>query len=108
MALIAPQPVPVTGLEAAYVAATVSGDTVRPAAGLVLHVVNANGADRTVTLVRPGLSYGVANPDVAVVVTAGESRFIAVPREFADTDGLIDVTYSAVTGVTVALLKVGS
>ena len=107
MALLAIQPIPSTGLEAAYVAATVSGDTCRPSAGLVLHVKNANVADRTVTLVRPGTEYGQANPDVPVVVTAGEERFIPVPRAFADTDGLIDITYSAVTGLTVSLLKVG-
>jgi hypothetical protein len=106
VALLAPQIVPVTGLEATYTSASDGGDTIAPDNGLVLHVRNADASDKTVTVVRPGAQYGQANPDVAVVVTAGENRFIKIPRELADTDGLIDVTYSAVTSVTVALLRV--
>lgn len=106
MALLSHQIVGVSGLEATYAAADVAGDTVAPADNLVLHVVNGDVSDHTVTLVRPGTSYGVANPDVPVVVTAGEERFIKVPREFGSGDPrVVSITYDAVTSVTVAALR---
>lgn len=106
MAILSPQTVAVAGLNATYVAAAAGGDTVAPAAGLVLHVKNGDAAPNTVTLVRPGAQYGQPNPDVSITVAAGGAQFIRVPPEFADSsDQLIDVTYSAVTAVTVALLK---
>ena len=107
MALLSPQSIPVTGIDPTYSSAAGGGDTIAAGEDLILHVINGDASDKTVTLVRPGTSYGQANPDVAVTVVAGDSKFIYVPREFADpADGLIDVTYSAVTSVTVALLRV--
>lgn len=106
MSLINPQSVPVTGVGAIYAAAAAGGDTITPAAGLVLHVKNASAAEITATLVRPGTQYGQPNPSVPISVPASGERFVRVPPEFADTDGLIDVTYSAVASVTVAVLQV--
>lgn len=105
MALLTPQVVDVDGLEPVYAAADVGGDTITPRKDLVLHVQNGSAGAITVTLVRPGAQYGQPNPDVAITVDAGESRFIRVPSEFRDPDtGVISVTYSAVASVTVALL----
>lgn len=107
MALIAPQQIQITGTEVTYAAASGGGDTVAPGDDVFLHVKNADASDKTVTLVRPGTEFGQANPDVAVVVTAGEQRMIGpLSREFADAStGLISVTYSAVTSVTVAACR---
>jgi len=105
MALLAPQAVDVDGLKPTFTAAVGGGDTIAPAEGLVLAVTNGDASAKTVTLVRSGSQYGQANPDVARSVPAGETWFFQIPREFADSDGLIDVTYSAVTSVTVALLQ---
>lgn len=107
MTLLIAQPAAVTGLNAAYTAAAGGGDTIAPAPGLVLHVKNGDAAPKTVTLVRPGTQYGQANPSVAVVIAASPgNQFIRIPPEFADpATGLVSVTYSAATLVTVALLQ---
>lgn len=107
MTLLIAQPAAATGTDATYTAAAAGGDTIAPAAGLVLHVKNGDAAAKTVTLVRPGTQYGQANPDIAVVIAASPgNQFIRVPPEFADpATGLVNVTYSAVTSVTVALLQ---
>lgn len=106
MALLSPQAVDVDGLKPTFTAAAGGGDTITPGEDLVLVVTNGDASAKTVTLVRPGTEYGQANPDVARSIPAGETWYFKVPREFADTDGLIDITYSAVTSVTVALLTV--
>jgi hypothetical protein len=105
MALLAPQQIGVVGLKPTFAAATALGDTIKPQDGLILVVINGDASAKTVTLVRPGSQYGQANPDVARSIPAGERWYFKVPREFADTDGLIDITYSAVTSVTVALVR---
>lgn len=107
MALLTAQPISVVGVKPTFAAATALGDTIRPAANQVLIVTNGDASAKTVTLVRPGAEYGQNNPDVAKIVPAGETWYLLVPPEFADpTDGLIDVTYSAVTEVAVALVRV--
>lgn len=106
MALLAAQVVGVTGIKPTFVAATGGGDTIQPDTGLILVVANGDSAPHTVTLVRPGSEYGQANPDVARAIPAGETHYLAVPREFVDpATSLIGVTYSAVTSVTVAVLR---
>lgn len=106
MALLAEQQVGVLGITPTFVAATSGGDTIAPDDNLILAIHNADGSAHTVTLVRPGTEYGQANPDVSLAVAAGATSYMAVPREFVDpATGLIGVTYSAVTSVTVALLR---
>lgn len=108
MALLTAQSITVSGLSPTYASAGGSGDTVAPGDDVFLHVKNAEGSPTTVTLVRPGTSYGVANPDPTVTVAATTgSQFIYLPREFADpTTGLVSITYSSVTSLTVAVLRV--
>jgi hypothetical protein len=107
MALLNVQTADVTGLNPAYVAAAAGGDTVPQGFGLLLHVKNGGGAPITVTIVRPGSEYGIANPDPAVTISAGGAQFIRIPPEFADPsiNNVIAVTYSAVTTVTVAVIQ---
>lgn len=107
MALLTAQPISVVGTKPTFAAATALGDTMKPGAGQVLIVTNGDASSKTATLVRPGAEYGQNNPDVAKVIPAGETWYFLVPPEFADpSDGLIDITYSAVTSVTVALVRV--
>lgn len=106
MALLAPQQVRITGLEATYAAASGGGDTVAPGERVFLHVKNGHSSPQTVTIVVPGTKYGQALADVAVVVTNAEERFIGpLSRDLADTDGLIDITYSGVTALTIAAVR---
>lgn len=107
MALLAPQQIQITGLEMATQAAAGGGDTLEPGDDIFLEVHNGDASDKTVTVVVPGTEYGQNRPDIAVVVTAGERRKIGpFPRDLADpTTGLVNITYSAVTSVTVALCR---
>lgn len=95
----------IDGLEATFHAASAGGDKVPP--GSLLEVVNGDASDKTVTLVTPGTAYGQPIGDQAVVVTAGERRHILIPNEgFTGSDGLVSLTWSAVTSVTFAVLRV--
>jgi hypothetical protein len=109
MALLTPQQVAVTGTKLTYTAADSGGDTIASPGGgstTVLKVKNGDASAKTVTLVRPGSSYGQANPDVSKSIPAGEEHEFVVPAAFADpADGLVHVSYSAVTSVTVAVAR---
>lgn len=108
MATVATQNVGTSGLEATYSAASAS-DKVLPGSSTVLHVKNGGGADTTVTLITPGTVDSLAVDNRAVVVTAGEDRFITVPSDLyanrAD-GGLATVTFSPTTSVTFAVLRI--
>jgi hypothetical protein len=109
MATLATQGISPDGLEATYATAAGGGDKVRPGATTFLHVKNGDASDKTVTIDDPTSvkPRGAAswNPDLVVVVTAGEERMIGpLGDRFAGSDGLVAVTYSAVTSVTVAAI----
>jgi hypothetical protein len=108
MALLTPQQVGITGRKATYAAASGGGDTLKPDDSVCLHVKNGSGGSITVTVVVPGEKFGQPLTDVAVAIPGGEDRFIGpFPRELADpADGLVDITYSDVTSLTVAALRV--
>lgn len=84
-------------------------DTITPEPGLLLYV--KVGATATViTVVVPGNQYysGTATTDLATASISNTERAFFLPRDIQDpTTNLITVTYSQVTGVTSALLKVG-
>jgi hypothetical protein len=107
MALLTPQTAAVTGTVLTMAAASGGGDTIVGGSTTFLLVRNGDASSKTVTVVRPGTTYGTADPDIEVVVTAGNIAIIGpIPSEFADpTDGYVDVTYSAVTSVTVAAVR---
>jgi hypothetical protein len=93
-----------------YTAASSGGDNYRPGVRTFLHVKNASGGSVTVTVKtywRPVLD--ITTEDVTVVVPGGGERMLG-PLDsmyiFADAaNGYLGlVTYSAVTGVTVAAL----
>lgn len=109
MATLAPQTPAVTGATLTFAAAAGGGDSF-PVTGVVcLLVRNADASSKTVTLVRPGTTYGQADPDVAFTVAAGATGVWGpIPAsDFVDpSDALVDITYSAVTSVTVAVLRV--
>jgi hypothetical protein len=69
--------------------------------------MNGDASSKTVTVVRSGNDqYGLAIPDLAVVVPAGQLAVIPIAATFRDTsDNLVDITYSAVTSVTVGAIK---
>ena len=108
MATLATQSITRAGLEATYAAAAGGGDKFAPDRDTLLHVKNASGGDITVTIVTQGTVVGNPIADNAVVVTAGEERFIGpFPYEHysAASDGLAAITYSGVTSLTIAAFK---
>jgi len=106
MATLAPQQVLVTGTTPVFGAANAGGDACNPDDRVLLRVKNT-GAQITLTVVVPGSSYFQANPDVAVTIpaTTGDVS-IDLPASLVDpATGLVSWTYSAVAGVTVALVR---
>lgn len=108
MATLAYQQSKIIGTELTFVAASAGGDKVAPADRGALLVRNGDASAKTVTVVTPGSTkYAQADPDVAVVVAAGATAVIGpFPQDLGGTDGLVSITYSAVTSVTVAAITV--
>jgi hypothetical protein len=101
------QPV-IGGTDPAFAAAAGGGDKVLPNDRGYLHVRNGSGAPITVTVLTPGNDkYGQARPDIAVSVpaTTGERIIGPFPADLADpADGLVAITYSGVTSLTVTAI----
>ncbi len=94
----------IAGTNPSLAAASAGGDKIAPNDRGALMVRNGGGSSVTVTLAWPGNSkYGPANPDPTVTVPAGADRFIGpLGSDLADPlDGLVAITYSGVTSVTV-------
>lgn len=107
MALIAPQRADADGVTLTYSAASAS-DTFAPVQGGVL-LYRTSGTGSTLTLVVPGNDeHDQARPDVSVVLASTAAAAIAL-RPFvdnADTSGLVTVTSTSQTGLTVAYVVV--
>jgi hypothetical protein len=106
MALMSPQAVS-NVITPTFSAPTLS-DTVTPDQGLLLYV-KIGGTVTTVTVVVPGNApySGAPKPDLqAAAITNTERVFNLSNSELIDpATGLINITYSQVTGVTAALIK---
>jgi len=103
------QQVSLTGLEASYAAADAGGDAFLVGAKTFLHVKNGSGGDITVTVNSQKNCDQGSDHDSVTVVTAGEERFIG-PFEDVDrwgdpTTKLAAITYSGVTSLTIAAVK---
>lgn len=106
MATLTTQQLAVTGNNPTYAICAGGGDTVEATDDLIIHVKNADASSHSVTIAVPGSSYGQDNPDVTVAIPAGESRFALIPKALADsTDNRVHLTYTAVTSMTIAVLK---
>ena len=96
----------------ATVAAAAGGDTIAydPSQSQMLVVVNASGVSVTVTLTAQRTSFKVGDAtftraNIVQVVALGTTRYFPLTSEFSDANGLINVTYSAVTTVSVGVLE---
>lgn len=95
------------GLETTFAPASVAGDSFTNDGKTILRVKNGDVADKTITIDSPiACNHGFTH-DVAVVVTAGEERDIGpfLRNRFNDENGKVNVTYSAVTSVTIAAIS---
>jgi len=111
MALLAKQTIVETGLETTYASCAGGGDTFANTGQEFIHVINAGGSDRTVTVAASVTD--ATNPvfglltkaSAAVTVTAGEERMIGPfpPSAYGNT---ASITYSGVSSMTIAVLTV--
>lgn len=106
MATLALQDISPDGDALTLSAAAGGGDSVPHDTRAFLWIKNGGGSPITATIVVPGTEYEQARPDIAVTVPAGADRLVGpLVYDLADTDGLIDVTYSGVTSVTVGAIR---
>lgn len=106
MATLAVQTVTTAGLEATYASAAGGGDQFSNDGTVVLHVKNGSGGDITVTVASQVACSQGSTHNTAIVVTAGEDRFIGpFPERYNDASGMVQLTYSGVTSLTIRPLK---
>ncbi len=108
MALLTHQVVDRDGHQIAFAAAAGGGDTYRVDDDRsILLVKNDHTSAHTVTLPTPGTVQGLAIAENAVVCANAQITAIPLYRGLYrdNTDGLLDITYSAVTALSVAIIR---
>jgi hypothetical protein len=111
MATLTPQSTAITGIAPTFVAATGGGDNFVPGPSderTFLWIKNGSGGSITVTIGIGGSTFGQVNPDVAVVVPAGQERVsgpLHIDLTGPDLFGFITFSYTGVTSLTVALVR---
>lgn len=109
MAELDPQSIDRSGLSATYDSADGSGDTFdNSGKPKLIHVKNGDTSDHTVTVT----SYyddppaGTGKEDVSVTIGNGDDEFIGPfpKRGYNNTSGQVEISYDAVTSVTIAVL----
>lgn len=106
MALLAQQPATGAGTTPSFTAAAAGGDTFQPGDDVIL-ILKTSGTASTVTVASPGAcNQGSTHPLVISMPATGERHVGPFPAQrFAGSNGLVSVTYSSVTGLTVAVVK---
>ena len=120
MATLSTQSISLAGAVPTYATAADNGveatptymDKFRAGAHTYLHVKNGGGAPTTVTVNDPNSDAPTAayvfNPDIEVTINAGAEKVLGPfpAARFRDpADGLVHVTYSVVTSVTVGVFS---
>lgn len=109
MAQLTIQKPDLAGLAPAFVAAGAGGDSFANDGKTYLHVKNGGAGSITATINSQKLCDQGFDHDAAVGVAAAGERLIGpFPQgRFNDAGGLVQITYSGVTSVTVAAVSVG-
>jgi hypothetical protein len=107
--LITPQAGTSAGAAVTFEAANALGNSFRPARGRAVHVKNGSVSPMDVTLPTPATADGLAIDSRVVTVPAGAHKVIALGAAsgagiYAQPDGSVNLDYSAVTSVTVAVV----
>lgn len=108
MATLTVQDLTYSGITPTYVAADSGGDEFARGRYTFVIVSNGDSTDHDVTIASQFLDRaGAVAEDVTVTVTAGEDRIIGPFSDtFGDEDGMVQLTYDAVTDVTIGAFKV--
>lgn len=109
MATLSSQSINRTGLEPSFASCASGGDEFVNNGNEFIYVKNGDGSPHTVTIATPATVDGLAVADREVAVPAGEERIIGpFPKAtYDDTAGKVQLTYDAVTSLTIAVLKLG-
>lgn len=96
------------GLSPAFEPANVDGNAYELRQARALRIRNGSAAAVNVTLPTPGTVDGLTIADRVIAVPAGADTVIALGRgdAYRQPDGTVNVDYSAVASVTVAVLDV--
>lgn len=109
MATLTVQQAVPAGLNPSYASADGTGDEFAWGRHTFLHVKNGDASEHTATIASQYSSDppGLTSNDLAVAIPAGEERIIGPLDEHAykDSDGMVQVSYDAVTSVTVAAIS---
>lgn len=110
MATLTAQSIVRTGLDPTYSACAAGGDEFVNNGDEFIHIKNGHTAEQTVTITTPATVDGLAVADRAVAIPNGEERIIGpFPKAtYDDSAGKVQLTYDAVTSLTIAVLKPGS
>ena len=95
------------GVEVTFTAANADGNYFTNDGRTFIWIKNGDESDHNIIIDSPtSCNYGFTH-DVTVEVTTGEDRLIGVfdTARFNDSNGRVNVTYSAVTSVTIAVVK---
>lgn len=109
MATLTVQQLVEAGITPSFANAAAGGDTFPWALSAFVHVKNGDTVSHTVTVTSHAKpSFGEQKKDLSVSVGAGAEKLIGPLHgpAYRNTDGDIELSYDAVTSVTVAALKV--
>jgi hypothetical protein len=108
MATLTVQSVTLAGLNPSYAAASAGGDDFANDGKTFVHIKNAGAGSITATIATPAQISGIDIADIAVAVPNGGERMIGpFPVSLFNTStGKASITYSGVTSVTIAAIKV--
>lgn len=112
MAELTAEEMDLTGLSATYNSAAGGGDSFQNDGNTFLHVKNGDTGGHTVTVaVQKTITIGgvtLSISDPSVTITADGDQFIGpFDRDwFNDNNKLVQISYDAVTSVTVAVMKI--
>ncbi len=102
--------VDISGLDdsSIYESAAAGGDAFVNDGRTIIHIKNGDASGMTLTMDTPGTYRGVnlANPTVSVGATSNYFVGAFDPRIFNDTNGKVQLTYSAVTSLTITALQI--
>lgn len=109
MATLITQSVTRAGVVPTYGACAAGGDRFTPDKDTFLHVKNGSAGALTVTVAATAVpAANVTTTVAAVSIPANSEKMLGpYPSElFAASDGLADITYSGVTTLTIAVVRV--
>ena len=94
------------GVNLGPVAAAAGGDKFVNTGNELLYIKNGGGSSINLTLDAQAVS-GLPITDPVIAVAAGAEKILGPfdPRYFTDSSGFLNLSYSAVTSVTVAVIQ---